>query len=468
MILSKNLTPQQIIDELDKYIVGQEQAKRSVAIALRNRYRRMQLPEDIREEISPKNIIMIGPTGVGKTEIARRLAKLVNAPFVKVEATKFTEIGYVGRDVESMIRDLVEASVRIVKQEKIQIVEEKAKILAEEKLLDLLVPMPKKSTRLTNPLEAIFSNAVHTEDNIREEQEKNKILKEKRAIIREKLKRFELEDELVEIEVEENNPAMFNMFNNLGMEEMGLNFNDMLSNFLPKKVKKRQVKISQARKILTQNEAQNLIDMEEVKQEAIKRAEESGIIFLDEIDKIAGKEKGYGPDVSRGGVQRDILPIVEGCTVTTKYGNLKTDHILFIAAGAFHLNKPADLIPELQGRFPIRVELTSLSKEDFQRILKEPHHSLLKQYEYLLKTEGVELEFTEEAIAEIAHIAYTVNDQTENIGARRLQTILEKLLEDISFTAPDIEEKKVIIDKEYVQTKLRNIVDDRDLSQFIL
>lgn len=463
-----NFTPRQIIDELDKYIVGQDDAKKSVAIALRNRYRRIKLPEEIREEIKPKNIIMIGPTGVGKTEIARRLAKLVNAPFVKVEATKFTEVGYVGRDVESMIRDIVEESVRIVKQEKFKTVEEQAKEMAEEKLLDILAPIPKKQTKITNPLEAFFGKNYNDEEKNEEKNDDNKLIEEKRAIIKEKLRRFELEDDYVEIEVEESNTSMLNMFSNLGMEEMGMNFGDMFSGVLPTKTKKRQVKVSQARNILAQSEAQKLIDMEEVKQSAIKRAEESGIIFLDEIDKIATRDKGQGPDVSRGGVQRDILPIVEGSTVTTKYGNIKTDHILFIAAGAFHMVKPSDLIPELQGRFPIRVELQSLTRDDFIRILKEPHNSLLIQYQKLLETEGVNLEFTENAIDEIADIAYTVNDQADNIGARRLHTILEKLLEDISFSAPEMNVDKVTVDKKYVQERLRNIVEDRDLSRYIL
>lgn len=465
----ENLTPQEIVNQLDKYIVGQTKAKKSVAIALRNRYRRSKLPEELQEEISPKNIIMIGPTGVGKTEIARRLAKLVKAPFVKVEATKFTEVGYVGRDVESMVRDLVEVAVRMITQEKMAGVDKKAAELAEERLLDILAPIPQRRTKVYNPLEALFGQTTANENNTEKgQEEEEKIIQEKRAIIKEKLRRLELEDEYVEIEVEESNASMADMFSNLGMEEMGINFNDMFTNLMPKKTKKRRVRVKQARKILTQEEAKKLIDMEEVKQEAIKRAENSGIIFLDEIDKITAKNGSQGPDVSREGVQRDILPIVEGSTITTKYGNVKTDHILFIAAGAFHVAKPSDLIPELQGRFPIRVELESLTKDDLRRVLQEPHNSLLKQYINLLETESVLLEFTENAIDEIADIAYTVNDQTENIGARRLHTILEKLLEEILFTASETSVNKFVIDKQYVQDKLKDIVVSKDLSHYIL
>ena len=466
----ENLTPREIVKELDKYIIGQNNAKKSVAIALRNRYRRNKLSEELQEEISPKNIIMIGPTGVGKTEIARRLAKLVKAPFIKIEATKFTEVGYVGRDVESMVRDLVEVAVRMVNEEKTEEVKMKAAQLAEERLLDILIPLPEKKNRIFNPLEAFFGSTTDTNKDQTEQdaKEEEQLLREKRSIIKEKLKRAELEDEYVEIEVEENNASMGDMFSNLGMEEMGMNFTEMFNNFLPKKTKKRRVKLSQARKILVQIEAQKLIDIEEVKQKAIKKAENSGIIFLDEIDKIASKGNNYGPDVSREGVQRDILPIVEGSTVTTKYGNIKTDHILFIAAGAFHLVKPSDLIPELQGRFPIRVEMESLRKEDLRRILKEPRNSLIGQYINLLETEGVTLEFTENAIDEIADIAYTVNDQTENIGARRLHTVLEKLLEDILFSAPEFGADKMIIDKNYVINKLKDIIVSKDLSRYIL
>ncbi|MGI6225046.1 MAG: ATP-dependent protease ATPase subunit HslU [Peptococcales bacterium] len=465
----ENLTPMDIVQELDKYIIGQNKAKRSVAIALRNRYRRSKLSPELQEEISPKNIIMIGPTGVGKTEIARRLARLVKAPFVKVEATKFTEVGYVGRDVESMVRDLVEVSVRMVNQEKTEEVNNKAAQLAEERLVDILVPMPQKKSRVYNPLEMFFTPTSETSQDINNQvDDEETLVKEKRLIVWEKLKRAELEDEYIEIEVEESNAQMVDVFSNLGMEEMGMNFSEMFNNFMPKKKKKRKVKIAQARKILAQEEAQKLIDMEEVKQEAIKRAENTGIIFLDEIDKIAAKNGGYGPDVSREGVQRDILPIVEGSTVTTKYGNIKTDYILFIAAGAFHIAKPSDLIPELQGRFPIRVELESLTQEDLGRILREPHNSLLNQYINLLQTENISLEFTENAIDEIARIAYTVNDQTENIGARRLSTVLEKLLEDILFSASESDTDKIIIDKGYVMNKLEDIIVSKDLSRYIL
>lgn len=465
----ENLAPQEIVKELDKYIVGQNKAKKSVAIALRNRYRRSKLPEEIQEEISPKNIIMIGPTGVGKTEIARRLAKLVKAPFVKIEATKFTEIGYVGRDVESMVRDLVEVAVRMVNQQKIAEVNIKATQLAEERILDILAPLPQKKNKTYNPLEAFFGkndNEGRIQDNDKEEEER--ILREKREITKEKLRRFELEDEYIEIEITEDNQQMANMFSNLGMDEVGMNFNELFGNFIPQKTKKHRTQIKKAREILIQEEAQKLIDWEQVKQEAIKLAENAGIIFLDEIDKIAAKSGNEGPDISREGVQRDILPIVEGSTITTKYGNIKTDHILFIAAGAFHLVKPSDLIPELQGRFPIRVELESLSQEDLRKILLEPDNSLIKQYSYLLQTEGISLEFTENAIDEIADIAYTVNDQTENIGARRLHTILEKLLEDILFSAAELNTDKVIIDENYVQNKLKDIVVSKDLSRYIL
>lgn len=465
----EHLTPQEIVKELDKYIVGQEEAKKSVAIALRNRYRRSKLPLELQEEITPKNIIMIGPTGVGKTEIARRLAKLIKAPFLKVEATKFTEVGYVGRDVESMIRDLVEVAVNIIKEEKMAFLNKKAEELAEERLLDIIAPAPKKRTNPYNPLEAIFGqNQVEHKNYSEIDQAQQKAYEDKRLIMKEKLKRFELEDEYIEIDVEENNASMFDMFANIGMEEMGINIDEMFNSLMPKKTKKRKVKVSQARKILTQIEAQKLIDMEEVKAEAIKRTENSGILFLDEIDKIAGKEGGHGPDVSRGGVQRDILPIVEGSTVTTKYGNVKTNHILFIAAGAFHITKPSDLIPELQGRFPIRVELQSLTAQDLKRILMEPRNSLLEQYRRLLNTEGIELEFSENAIDEIADIAYTVNVQTENIGARRLHTILEKVLEELSFSATELVGKKIVINKEYVQDKLKDIVTNQDLSRYIL
>lgn len=469
--LVEELTPKQIVQELDQYIVGQQEAKKCVAIALRNRYRRKKLSPELQEEIMPKNIIMIGPTGVGKTEIARRLAKLVKAPFIKVEATKFTEVGYVGRDVESMVRDLVETAIHMVRREKTLMVKEKAEALAEARLCELLCPLPEKNKNVINPLEMLFgsntSTSLSTEDE-KSYQEKVQEVKEKRAIIKKRLRRKELENELIEIEIEEQKLPMLEVFTNAGVEEMGINLQDMLGGMFPKKKKKRKVTVAEARKILTQEEAEKLIDMDEVVSQAIARVEQDGIIFLDEIDKIAGKDNGHGPDVSRGGVQRDILPIVEGCTVVTKYGPVKTDHILFIAAGAFHTAKPSDLIPELQGRFPIRVELDSLTKENFEQILTEPQNSLIRQYTALLATEGLEVEFTTDAISEIAEIAYTVNAQMENIGARRLHTILERLLQDLFFEAPEMEERKVVIDADYVKKMLHDVVKDQDLSRYIL
>lgn len=466
-----NLTPKEIVEELDKYIVGQEEAKKSVAVALRNRYRRTLLPPALQEDITPKNIILIGPTGVGKTEIARRLARLVKAPFLKVEVTKFTEVGYVGRDVESMIRDLVEVAIRMEKSEKIKEVEEKARQLADERLLDLLVPHPRNNKSNRNPLEFIFGSPVNN-SNSQEYREKMaeeiRQVEEKREIYRQKLKRQELEDVLVEVELEDHTPSMLEVFTGSGMDEMGINLQDLLGGMLPKKKKRRRLKVSEARKYLIQEEADKLIDMDEVSTNAIKRVEQNGIIFLDEIDKIAEKEGSYGPDVSRGGVQRDILPIVEGATVVTKYGPVKTDHILFIAAGAFHVAKPSDLIPELQGRFPIRVELKSLTQEDLQQILIEPKNSLIKQYVALLQTEQVNVEFTPEAIAEIAKIAYDINAHSENIGARRLHTILEKLLQDLFFNASDMAPCSVTIDASYVQKQLEPIIKDEDLSRYIL
>ncbi|UNC91822.1 ATP-dependent protease ATPase subunit HslU [Candidatus Contubernalis alkaliaceticus] len=468
----EDLTPKQIVQELDKFIIGQENAKKSVAVALRNRFRRKKLPLEMRDEIIPKNIILIGPTGVGKTEIARRLARLVNAPFVKVEATKFTEVGYVGRDVETMVRDLVETAIRIVKSEKMASVEDKARQMAEERLVKILLPLPKKEKSFANPLGALFQNfsgeEADDEQKTEDEDQKHEEIFTKRNRLGQELKEGKLEEQYVEIEVEDISSPMVEIFSGHGVEEMGINFQDILGNMMPKKKKKRKVTVSQARKILIQEEAQRLIDMDQVTNEAIMRAEQSGIIFLDEIDKISGKDSSVGPDVSREGVQRDILPIVEGSTVMTKYGPVKTDFVLFIAAGAFHIAKPSDLIPELQGRFPIRVELNSLTKNDFKQILIKPENAIIKQYIALLSTEGINIIFKEEAIEEIAELAYNLNEQMENIGARRLQTILEKLLEEVSFEAPDMIEKEVVIDAHYVQESLKDIVQNRDLSKYIL
>ncbi|TKI54952.1 ATP-dependent protease ATPase subunit HslU [Brevibacillus antibioticus] len=461
----EQLTPRKIVEHLDKYIVGQAQAKKAIAVALRNRYRRSCLPEQMIEEVVPKNILMIGPTGVGKTEIARRIAKLTGAPFIKVEATKFTEVGYVGRDVESMVRDLVEASIRTVKQEKVESVKEKAEKLANEAIVNVLVPSRKQSNSFKNPLEMFFGGQQQQQQDTSDQEEVS--IEQQRRQVMWQLTNGQLEEQMIEIEVEDQSPSMFDMFQVPGTEQMGMQMQDMLGSLMPKRMKKRKLRIKDARKVLIQQEAQKLVDMDEVTQESIRRAEQHGIIFIDEIDKIAGKD-GRGPDVSREGVQRDILPIVEGSTVMTKYGPVKTDYVLFIAAGAFHMAKPSDLIPELQGRFPIRVELTSLRVEDFVRILTEPKNALLKQYVALLETEGVRIEFTPEAIQELARLAAEVNQSTDNIGARRLHTILEKLLEDLSFEAPEIHLEVVQITPDYVKQKLGAIAGNKDLSQYIL
>jgi ATP-dependent HslUV protease ATP-binding subunit HslU len=459
------LTPSQVVVELDRYIVGQTEAKKAVAIALRNRYRRRRLPPELRDEIVPKNILMIGPTGVGKTEIARRLAKLVKAPFVKVEATKFTEVGYVGRDVESMIRDLVEVSIRTVKTEKMAEVMANAAVLADDRILDLLLNHPKRNKTSRNPFENLFSEmgGASAEENTEDESSKTN-----RQLLRQKLAAGELEEAVVEMDIEEKTPQMLEIFSGSGMEEMGINLQDMLGNFMPKRKKKRRLPVKDARKMLIQEEAQRLIDMDEIVSIGIDRAEQSGIIFVDEIDKIAGRENTSGPDVSRSGVQRDILPIIEGSAVNTKYGPVKTDYMLFIAAGAFHTSKPSDLIPELQGRFPIRVELQPLTRDDFIKILTEPDNSLIRQYSELLKTENISIEFTGDSLEEVAEMADLVNARTENIGARRLYTIMEKVLEDLSFNATEISPQEIRIDGEYVRERLSAIVKDYDLSRYIL
>jgi ATP-dependent HslUV protease ATP-binding subunit HslU len=468
MAKGTNLTPRQIVEKLDQFIIGQKDAKKAVAVALRNRYRRGLLNEELRDEVSPKNILMIGPTGVGKTEIARRMAKLVGAPFVKVEATKFTEVGYVGRDVESMVRDLVETSVRLVKEEKMVKVKGRAEESANRIIVEMLVPANKKAMNYKNPLEMLFggmNNQTEQEPSVSDDLN----LQEKRKIVSEKLALGELENEYITVELEEQQPSLFDMLQGSGMEHMGMNMQDALSGLMPKRKKKRKLTVKEARKVLTNEEAQKLIDMDEVTSEAVNRAEQNGIIFIDEIDKIASKNSGGSTaDVSREGVQRDILPVVEGSTIVTKYGTVKTDHILFIAAGAFHMAKPSDLIPELQGRFPIRVELTKLTVEDFVNILVEPDNALIKQYQALLETEGIQIEFSDDAIRRIAEFAYEVNQNTDNIGARRLHTILEKMLEDLSFEAPEITMEKITITPKYVEDKLGAISRNKDLSQFIL
>ncbi len=450
-----NLTPKKIVEELDKYIVGQKSAKKAVAIALRNRWRRQQLSDELKDEILPKNILMIGPTGVGKTEIARRLAKLAQAPFVKVEASKFTEVGYVGRDVESMIRDLVGLALTMVKTEQMEKVQEKAQALAEEKILNLLLPQPRPKRKIS---------AEDTEEPAEEERQSHDDTREK---LRTQLREGKLRNRYIDLEVREK-VMPFGVISNIGMDELEINLKEMLGNFLPDKPKRKKVKIPEAMRIIQQEEAGKLIDMDKVTREAIERAEQNGIIFIDEIDKIASKGSSYGPDVSREGVQRDLLPIVEGSTVSTKYGSVKTDHVLFIAAGAFNVSKPSDLIPELQGRFPIRAELDALGKEEFLRILQEPRNALLKQYVALIETEGVKITFTNDSIEEIASTAQLVNEKTENIGARRLHTILEKVLEDVSFDAPDMKASDLTVDDTYVKEKLGAIIKDEDLSRYIL
>ncbi|MCK4932121.1 MAG: ATP-dependent protease ATPase subunit HslU [Candidatus Aminicenantes bacterium] len=443
------LTPREIVSELDKYIIRQEAAKKAVAIALRNRFRRRKLPPDLADEIAPKNILMIGPTGVGKTEISRRLAKLTLSPFLKIEASKFTEVGYVGRDVESMIRDLARMAVDMIQQEKLKEVIGKAERNVEERILDILLPPIKRRPDATN------------------EEETNRF-QETREKLRIQLHTGYLEDRMIEVDVKEKMASPFEIFSNAGVEEIGIHIQELIPGLGGGKSKRRKMKVNEAREYLLEEEQKKLIDMEQVSRLAVERVEHSGIIFLDEVDKISGRESGHGPEVSREGVQRDLLPIIEGTTVNTRYGLVRTDHILFIGAGAFHVSRPSDLIPELQGRFPIRVELSSLDKNDFVKILTEPENALIKQYIALLGTEGVKIVFTEDAIDEIADIAEKVNDMNENIGARRLHTVMEKVMEDISFSAPDIKKKKITIDRKYVQKQLKDIVEDEDLSRFIL
>ncbi|EEU7817352.1 ATP-dependent protease ATPase subunit HslU [Listeria monocytogenes] len=466
LTLMNQLTPKQIVEKLDQYIIGQTGAKKSVAVALRNRYRRQLMDESIRDEIIPKNILMIGPTGVGKTEIARRIAKIVRAPFSKVEATKFTEVGYVGRDVESMVRDLVEVSVRLVKEEKMQLVRLKAEKNAEKRLIKLLAPsQKKKQTTSQNPLEALFGGMNQPDESAEEEVDQE--LKNKRSQIEWRLQNGELDDEIVTVEVKEQQNPMLDMMRGAGMDQMN-GMQDALSGMFPAKKKKRKVSVREAKKILFEDEASKLIDADELAAEGIHRAEQMGMIFIDEIDKIASKEGGGNAQVSREGVQRDILPIVEGSQISTKYGTVNTEYILFIAAGAFHMSKPSDLIPELQGRFPIRIELDKLTQEDFYKILTEPDNALIKQYKALLKTEGIDLIFTKEAVERIAEIAFQVNQDSDNIGARRLHTILEKLLEDLLFEAPEINMESIKVTENYVNEKLAPIMQNKDLTQFIL
>jgi ATP-dependent HslUV protease ATP-binding subunit HslU len=454
------LKPTDVVFELDKYIIGQDKAKRAVAIALRNRWRRQQVSEDLRDEIAPKNIILIGPTGVGKTEIARRLSLLTDSPFSKVEASKFTEVGYVGRDVESMVRDLLELTINTLRSREQEAVKDKAQQIAEERMLDLLLPKSgaTPAPRSEDAKEVQFELVTTASEESSSTREK----------LRDMLRRGKLDNRFVDLDVADRSMPMVEIFSNVGMEEMGINFKDMLGSIFPKSTKRRKVKVPEAMEILAQEEAQGLVDMDKIVKLAIEKVEQSGIIFLDEIDKIAGRNSTQGPDVSREGVQRDLLPIVEGSTVTTKYGPVKTDHILFVASGAFHTVKPSDLIPELQGRFPIRVELDALGENEFVRILTEPQNALLLQYMALLRTEGVDVVFEDDAVETIAKIAEEVNSRTENIGARRLHTVMERLLEDVLFDAPDVKNKRMVIDKDYVESKLKDIKDDEDLSRYIL
>lgn len=479
--MKRELTPREIVEQLDRHIVGQQAAKRAVAIAIRNRVRRNQIPDELRDEVIPKNILMIGPTGVGKTEIARRLSTLVNAPFLKVEASKFTETGYVGRDVESIVRDLVEVGYRMVERQAFEAVELEAEARAEERLLDILAPLPSQQTP-SMPWQAAFGvGSTETEAAAGDQQSTDAMIARQenqrkqyeqamrvRDFTRKRLGAGELEEHEIELEVEQSQVHNLQIFSAAGMEEMGLDMQDLLGNLFPRQKSTRRMSVEEAREVLIDQEAAKLIDSHAIARDAVDLVENNGIVFLDELDKIAGRESGHGPDVSREGVQRDILPIVEGSTVMTKYGPVSTNHVLFIAAGAFHVAKPSDLIPELQGRFPIRVELSSLSRDDFERILREPESSLIKQYTALLATEGVEIEFTDDAVAELARLAQQVNEQTENIGARRLYTLVERLLEELSFVAPEISGQKVTIDSAYVGRQLTGVVEDTDLSRYML